>query len=164
MKVDKIQIEGSLKLEAVCNYLSDIASSLRDGQMCVIKDADFVTLVPSDQMEISIAAGKKKGKEKLTLKLTWDTPLGSEQCPTMFAISSQEPKCDDAPKSEESSDSSDAQAPQAPPEESTAQAKAAPEAPAPVETKAEPLKTTPKPSGTAAKKNAKKPAKAAAKK
>ncbi len=92
MKVEKINIEGNLKLESVCNYLADIAASLRDGQICVSKNTDFVTLAPSDQLEVSIVAAKKKGKEKLLLKLAWKSELDTPEAPTLFTISSQEPE------------------------------------------------------------------------
>ncbi|MFW5488976.1 MAG: amphi-Trp domain-containing protein [Desulfovibrio sp.] len=102
MKVEKIDIEGNLKLESVCTYLEDIAASLRAGRVCLSRNTDFVTLTPSDLLEVSIAAGSKKGKEKLSLRLEWKTELNSPDSQTIFAVSTEEPVQESEPeKSEE---------------------------------------------------------------
>lgn len=99
MKNNEIKIKMNANAEAIAKILEDIAASIKCGKICVQRGADFVTLIPSESMDIEMEAIKKKGKQKLTLELTWRNVVSVKDTGADLAISSEEPEIE-KPESE----------------------------------------------------------------
>jgi amphi-Trp domain-containing protein len=92
MKKNEIEVKKSLGVEAVAVLLEGLASSLREGTICVENGGEFVTLKPAEPLELEFEARQKKSKGRLTLELNWREIIPCAQVQTTFKISSKEPE------------------------------------------------------------------------
>lgn len=120
----EIKLETSLPLTQAVDYLADLVASLRQGRVVVQKGLEYIELNPSAQVEVEIAAARKKDKEKFVLELSWrqsaeavagEAPLRiSPDVPAPVAVSAEESQ--EAPQGEEiAPESAPAAAPEADP-------------------------------------------------
>ena len=86
-----INVKGAMDFEGVISFLSDFLVSFKERKVCVQRGEEFVTLKPGDQVEMEIEAQEKKGKQKVSLELSWKTDLPLEGDKS-FKVSSMEPE------------------------------------------------------------------------
>lgn len=72
MSKKEIKVKTDMKLQKLGKYLEDLVACLRVGTVCVVKGEDFVTLKPADSVKLELEAESRKGKETLTLSVSWD--------------------------------------------------------------------------------------------
>ena len=92
MSSKNISFKSFIDLAQAVTYLEDLASSLRDGRVYVRQADEYVELVPTDGIEIQLDASEKKGKQKLTLELTWRRSLEANGGGSNLSISSNKPE------------------------------------------------------------------------
>lgn len=71
MSKNGIAIKGTMDFESVLAFLEDVVNSFREKTVCVQRGDDFVTLKPGETIEMELEAVEKKGKQKLSLELSW---------------------------------------------------------------------------------------------
>lgn len=91
MKKGEVKIKGNMDLNAVTSILDDLLTSFKEGTVCIENGPEFITLKPSDLIEIEVEAAKKKGKEKLVIEMSWKQVLPITEMETGFKISCKEP-------------------------------------------------------------------------
>lgn len=92
MKKSEIKVKGLINGESICGVLSDLAQSFKEGTVCIENGQEFVTMKPGANIEFEIEASQKKGKEKLTIELTWRQVEEVVEGESGFKISSCEPE------------------------------------------------------------------------
>ena len=98
---NELKIKHSMPLEELAAYLKDISETLGKGQTCLQYDSKFITLHPAKEVEVKIQAEQKKGKERLSLELSWH--LAEEKSkPNGFKITASEPEPEEEAASEAS--------------------------------------------------------------
>ena len=88
----QVTVKGTMNPQTVATILEDLLESFKKGQVVVQNGAEFVTLKPSDSIGIELEAAMKKGKEKLTLELSWQQKIEVEVPQSDFSIGSEEPE------------------------------------------------------------------------
>ena len=88
----QVTVKGTMNPQTVATILEDLLESFKKGQVVVQNGAQFVTLKPSDSIGIELEAAMKKGKEKLTLELSWQQKIEVEAPESDFSIGSEEPE------------------------------------------------------------------------
>jgi amphi-Trp domain-containing protein len=88
----EVKIKRSMEAEALADVLDDLVKSFREGTVCVEQGGEFVTLKPGGRIEVEMEAGQKKGKQKLSVELSWRQVDVQEEEAADFKISSQEPE------------------------------------------------------------------------
>jgi amphi-Trp domain-containing protein len=67
----EIKLKGSLETGKTAEYLTDLATSLKAGEVYIQKGGEFVSLKPGSIVDFEIEAVKKKHKEKLVIEISW---------------------------------------------------------------------------------------------
>ncbi len=67
----QIKYQSAMALSEAASYFEAIVAALRKGQMTVSHGDTTLTLAPSDQVEVSVKAARKKGKEKIEFEVEW---------------------------------------------------------------------------------------------
>ena len=67
----EISVKANMELGQVVDYLEALISSLKSGKVYMEQGGKVVTLTPTDDMDVEIEAGEKKGKQKFSLELVW---------------------------------------------------------------------------------------------
>ena len=88
----QVTVKGTMNPQTVATILEDLLESFKKGQVVVQNGAEFVTLKPSDSIGIELEAAMKKGKEKLTLELSWQQKIEVDVPQSDFSIGSEEPE------------------------------------------------------------------------
>ncbi len=83
-----------MELEKVAFYLEDLLASLKSGTLCIQQGENLVTLHPGQFVDFEVEAASKKGKEKLSLELSWRNDKDDEK--KDFKIMSEEPAEEEA--------------------------------------------------------------------
>ncbi|GAB7081348.1 amphi-Trp domain-containing protein [Megalodesulfovibrio paquesii] len=91
MSKSNLAIKGAMDFESVSTFLADLVTSFKDRTICVQRGEEFVTLKPGELIELELEVQAKKGKQKLSLELSWrDEVLTEMEAP--FKVSSTEPE------------------------------------------------------------------------
>lgn len=94
-----MEFKSTMDKEQVAVLLEDLARSIRKGTVCAQQDPEFLTLSPTEIIEVEFEAGQKKGKEKIGLELSWRLEMPVEETVgASFKISAKEPEAKPAPK------------------------------------------------------------------
>ncbi len=105
MGKNQIELKLTADVNTVISALEDIVRSMKDGKVCIESGGRFVTLNPSDVIDMEIEASQKKGKEKIAIELEWKEMVPVSEAGAEFKISSQEPVI--APPESEAEEASD---------------------------------------------------------
>lgn len=71
MEKNAIEFKGNYTLEALVALLGDLNNGFKQKSVFIVEGNEYVTLVPSNQIEVALTATSKKGKDKLSLELSW---------------------------------------------------------------------------------------------
>lgn len=66
-----LAIKNKLKCSQMVACLEDLIASLKKRTLCIKQGDEFINLNPGSTAEFEVHASVKKGKERLTLKMTW---------------------------------------------------------------------------------------------
>lgn len=87
----KVKMHG--ELTNVITYLESLVNSLKEGTVVIQKSDSFITLHPQETVTLEIEAEQKKGKEELSIELSWKSEeVISADTPSTLTISSKEPE------------------------------------------------------------------------
>lgn len=89
---NEMKIKRTIAADALADVLADLAKSIREGTVVVQQGEEFVTLNPGGRMDMELEAGQKKGKQKLSIELSWRQVEVEEEAAAEFKISSEEPE------------------------------------------------------------------------
>ncbi len=92
MKKSEVKIKRKMTAEAMVGILSDFVESFRQGTVCVQNGEEFVTLTPAGQIEMSMKAAEKKGKQKLEIEMSWEEVIPEAEGTGDFKITPEEPE------------------------------------------------------------------------
>ena len=92
MKKTDLKQKISMETETFTKILDNLRTSLAKGTVCVQAGDDFVSLKPSKNIDVTIAATQKKGKEKLSMELSWRHTSNSSESSAPLKISATEPE------------------------------------------------------------------------
>ncbi len=94
-----ISVKGSMDFKSVATFLDDLVRSFKDKTVVVQRGDEFVTLKPTDNIDLELEAVMKKGKQKLTLELAWREEAEIQE-EVSFQVSSKEPEPKPQPTAE----------------------------------------------------------------
>ncbi len=112
MPKKELKVKMSGALNDVISHLESIIASLKEGTVVIQKGNSFISLKPKDQVALEIEAEQKKGKEELSIELSWKSEevIAADDTTSSLVISSKEPEvpADETPEetTTESSDTS----------------------------------------------------------
>ena len=92
MEKKSVTFKGDLDATSVVKYLENLVKSLKGGTVCFQQKNDFVTLKTSSRIEVELSANQKKGKEKLSIELSWKREEEIVPKDVDFKISAKEPE------------------------------------------------------------------------
>lgn len=92
MKKSSVSVKGSMPAQAVAQVLSELAKCIGDGKVVIGQNQDYVSLTPTDDMDIKIKAGEKKDEERLTMEIKWKKQSDEMVEEVQLTISSEEPE------------------------------------------------------------------------
>ncbi|MDD4732903.1 MAG: amphi-Trp domain-containing protein [Desulfovibrio sp.] len=72
MKDRKISVKQGMAYPDALNYLEALVNSFRKGRIVVQKGEDFLNMTPSEMVDIKISAKQKRGREEISLELSWN--------------------------------------------------------------------------------------------
>ncbi len=101
---NNISVKGSMDFNSTLAFLEDLVASIKEKTVCIQRGEEFITLKPTDTIEMEIEAKQKKGKEKLSIELSWRQELPkveSEEAEQPFSVSSKEPEIPAVPAEDE---------------------------------------------------------------
>lgn len=80
MSKKEISFKGKIRQEQAIDYLESLLQAMREGTIYVQNGDDFVSLEPTDIVELEVSAARKKEKGKLELELSWskEQPIEGE--------------------------------------------------------------------------------------
>lgn len=87
---EKIAIKGMLDYAATATLLDELAKSYKEKTVCIEMGEDVICLKPGDYIDVKVEASVKKGKQKLSISLSWKEELLSEEA--LLTISSKVPE------------------------------------------------------------------------
>ncbi|MBF0482023.1 MAG: amphi-Trp domain-containing protein [Desulfovibrionaceae bacterium] len=87
----EMSLKGNVDFAGAIALLGDIVKSFKDKTVCIQKGGEFVTLNPVEPIAFEIEAQRKKGKQKLSIELSWFEETAIE-APGEFTVSSKEPE------------------------------------------------------------------------
>ncbi len=124
-----IAIKGTMDFESVLAFLEDVVNSFREKTVCVQRGDEFITLKPGETIDMELEAVEKKGKQKLSLELSWREEIITES-EEPFKVSCDVPEVPEpeAPAAEEGETSEAGAAPTELPDAAKAAAAKAAEA------------------------------------
>ena len=88
--MSKVEAKSNVTLQQAVRYLEDLVKTLKAGKLVVQNDGEFVTLDPTDPLELELKAARKDDKQKFELRLSWRAPA-APVAPSALTISSEEP-------------------------------------------------------------------------
>lgn len=78
METNKVELKQIQKISEVITYLEGLLKGFKAGKIVVQQGESFVSMVPAEQVEVEVAAKKKKNKEKFSIELSWHSAVCSE--------------------------------------------------------------------------------------
>ena len=100
MSKSGMEFKSTMDREQVAVLLEDLARSIRKGTVCAQQEPEYLTLSPTDVIEVEFEAAQKKGKEKVGLELSWRQEVLGEESASGFKISAKTPEVKPEPKPE----------------------------------------------------------------
>jgi amphi-Trp domain-containing protein len=93
MKKTAVKFKKTADADTIAQILIDLATSLRQGKICVENGEDFVTLDVGEEtpFELELQAEQKKNKQKFELELSWRIASAPPVEEGDFKISANEP-------------------------------------------------------------------------
>ena len=88
---NEVTAKGLMTSAAAIAVLEDLLASLKSGKVVVQSGDEFVTVKPTESIEIEIGAARKKGKEKVFFEMSWLQEVPVQQNAAGFKISAVEP-------------------------------------------------------------------------
>ena len=70
----KMKVKSTMSYDAVATLLDNLLESFRDGKVVLRQDDTFLVLQPGGSLEAEVEAKLKKGKQSLSLELSWSKP------------------------------------------------------------------------------------------
>ena len=67
----EIHLEKEMGTAEVISYLEDIIRNLKDRNVVIEQGDVFISLMPTEVIDVEIKAKQKKRKAKLSLELSW---------------------------------------------------------------------------------------------
>lgn len=95
-----ISIKGTMDFESVLAFLEDVVNSFREKTVCVQRGDEFITLKPGETIDMELEAVEKKGKQKLSLELSWREDIITES-EEPFKVSCEVPEVPEVPETPE---------------------------------------------------------------
>ena len=94
MPKKEISYKDSLPLHQAMSHLENLVDSLKKGAVCMQVGREYVlfNLDGGVPMEVQVSASEKKGKNRITVELTWREAAQKEQDAIPLMIGSQAPK------------------------------------------------------------------------
>ncbi len=92
MKKKEVKTKREMNAKTAVEILEDLVRSFKEGTVCIQDGDEFVTLKPTDGIEMVIEASEKKGKQKLEISLSWREMMPEDKEERAFRITSEEPK------------------------------------------------------------------------
>ena len=80
-----------LETEQAVSYLEELVRSLRKGVVYIRHGEDQIELTPGDALEIELEASAKKGKQKVSLELSWRLIPPASDEPGGLSIGASDP-------------------------------------------------------------------------
>lgn len=71
MSKKEISFSGKVRQEEAVAYLESLLAAMREGTIYVQNGDDFVSLEPTDVVDLEVTAARKKNKGKLEFGLSW---------------------------------------------------------------------------------------------
>jgi amphi-Trp domain-containing protein len=68
---DKVKIKGAMPLADAVAQFEKIIAGLASGETVISADKECISLRPALDVEVEIKAARKKGEEKISLKMAW---------------------------------------------------------------------------------------------
>ncbi len=102
MEKKSVVINERMESDEIINFLEDLVESLRAGTVCIQHGDDLVTLKPGCHVGLELEAAVKKGKEKLSLEMSWLALEEEEK--KEFRILSSEPVLEEEVDEDEEDD------------------------------------------------------------
>ena len=91
MKKSEVSLKANLDFAGALKCLEDLVASFKEKTVCVSRGEHCVVLKPGEHLELELEAACKKGKQKLSLELSWVEEI-APCAPQEFAISAKEPE------------------------------------------------------------------------
>ena len=105
MSKTSISYKGATNPQGLKDLLNNIITGLDKGTVYIQQGNEYVSLTPADAIELSLKAGQKKDKAKLSLELSWRLPMETASPEAMITISDKEPEIiEPEPEEEEAED------------------------------------------------------------
>lgn len=89
MGKNEIEIKSSLNLAQAAGYLRDLAACLEQGRVVLQRGDEFMELCPAQNLELELEGAAKKGRQKISLELSWR--LGQVEPSAQLKISAEAP-------------------------------------------------------------------------
>ena len=67
----KVGYKANMALPRAVSHLEDLARGFQMGRLCLRRGEEVLSMEPSRQIDVSMEASSKKGKETLALRLAW---------------------------------------------------------------------------------------------
>jgi amphi-Trp domain-containing protein len=91
MSKEEMSLKGSMDFASTVAFLGDFVKSFAEKTVCIEKGDEFIALKPTDAITFEIEAQRRKGKQKLSIELSWNEEMTPEAS-TYFTVSSREPE------------------------------------------------------------------------
>lgn len=70
----------------------ELSKALKEGKIVISNNNDSITLSPEENIELELEAEIKKGKEGISIELSWKREVIQDIGTVKFSIGSEEPK------------------------------------------------------------------------
>lgn len=77
-KGGKVSFASAMPREEAISYFESIVSGLKRGAVHLKQEEETIILNPSPQIDVEVKAVSKREKEKISFKMSWRNPSGSE--------------------------------------------------------------------------------------
>lgn len=103
MSGKEISFKSLMATEQVAGYLEDLSRGLRAGTVYLRQSGETLELSPAESVEVELEAVEKKGKQKLSLEISWRQVVQAEAQTGGLTISATKPDpVDPMPAAEDS--------------------------------------------------------------
>jgi amphi-Trp domain-containing protein len=68
----KIFAKGALGRGQAVGFIENLLERIREGEVVIQSGRDEVTLTPGDLLDVEVKAGRRGGRQKLSLELSWE--------------------------------------------------------------------------------------------
>ncbi|MBD3380863.1 MAG: amphi-Trp domain-containing protein [candidate division Zixibacteria bacterium] len=72
MSKKELSFKGRVEPARAVNFLNDLVAGLNSGGFYLQNGDDYIGLKPNQHLLMEVEASQKKGKDKITIELSWD--------------------------------------------------------------------------------------------